>query len=70
MKHDLEERTKRFSLAIMKFTPSLHVPQYWLELLIDSGLAKSAAVQLHTEASEPLAIFTSIRKRLGKSEIR
>ena len=112
MEKDLEQRTKRFSLAIIKFTA--HLPrtreadilcrqllraatsiganyreanrgvsradfvnkigivqkeasetQYWLELLIESGLAtKSPAAELSKESSELLAIFTAIGKRL------
>ncbi len=43
--------------------------QYWLELIIESGLSKSAAGQpLHAEASELLAIFTSIGKKLKKRD--
>jgi four helix bundle protein len=39
--------------------------QYWLELLIESGVAKDrAAIDLHKEASELLAIFTTIGKKL------
>jgi four helix bundle protein len=39
--------------------------QYWLELLIDSGIpAKGAATPALKEATELLAIFTTIRKRL------
>ncbi len=38
---------------------------YWLELLIESEIAETAtASALHKEASEILAIFTSIGKRL------
>src|SRR6266568_7174192 len=38
--------------------------QYWLELLIDSGLSEPSVVDLHQEASELLAIFTAIGKKL------
>ena len=38
--------------------------QYWLELLIESEIAKDRAVMLHKEATELLAIFTSIGKKL------
>lgn len=39
--------------------------QYWLELLTESGLDPSASAhELHREASELLAIFTSIGKKL------
>lgn len=39
--------------------------QYWIELLIDSGLAdRHAALALHKESTEQLAIFTTIGKRL------
>jgi four helix bundle protein len=111
MQKDLELRTKRFSLAVIKFTSSLPrsreadvltrqllrsatsiganyreanrgvsradfankigtvakeaaETQYWLELLIESGIAKEPAVVLLKEASELLAIFTSIGKKL------
>jgi hypothetical protein len=38
---------------------------YWLELLIESGIAPEArAKQLLQESSELLAIFTSIGKKL------
>ena len=111
MEKDLEQRTKQFSLAVIRFTSRLprtraadvlarqllrsatsiganyreanravsradfanklgtvqkeaSETQYWLELLIESGIAKDAAVPLHKEASELLAIFTSIGKKL------
>ncbi len=111
MEKDLERRTKRFSLAVIKFTSSLPreraadvlarqllrsatsiganyreanrgvsrpdfankigtvqkesaETQYWLELLIESGIAKDRAAALHKEASELLAIFTAIGKKL------
>jgi four helix bundle protein len=38
--------------------------QYWLELLMESDIEKQKSVSLHKEASELLAIFTSIGKRL------
>lgn len=39
--------------------------QYWIELLIDSGIAVDpSAKALHRESSELLAIFTTIGKRL------
>src|SRR5438876_10707900 len=38
--------------------------QYWLELLIESDIEKHKSVSLHKEASELLAIFTSIGKKL------
>jgi len=38
--------------------------QYWLELLMDSGIAKTSTAVLHAESSEPLAIFTTIGKKL------
>ena len=38
--------------------------QYWLELLIESAIAKDAAAELHKESSELLAIFASIGKKL------
>ena len=111
MEKDLEQRTKQFSLAVVKFTSSLprnreadvlgkqllraatsiganyreanrgvsradfankigtvqkeaSETQYWLELLIESAIAKDMAITLHKEASELLAIFTSIGKKL------
>lgn len=111
MEKDLEQRTKRFSLSVIKFAGSLSrdrsadtlarqllrsatsiganyreanrgvsradfankigtvqkessETQYWLELLIESGIAKENALILHKEASELLAIFTSIGKKL------
>ena len=38
--------------------------QYWLELFIESELLPSPPTQLHAEASELLAIFTTIGKTL------
>lgn len=112
MKKDLEQRTKRFSLAVIKFTASLPRTReadvlarqvlrsgtsiganyreanrgvsradfankigtvqkeasetvYWIELLIESGIAAAApAKELHKESSELLAIFTAIGKKL------
>ncbi|HEV2804394.1 MAG TPA: four helix bundle protein [Chthoniobacterales bacterium] len=112
MTKDLEPRTKRFSLAVIKLTAQLprtreadvlcrqllrsatsiganyreanrgvsradfvnkigivqkeaSETQYWIELLIESGVAvKSNAEPLHKEASELLAIFTAIGKKL------
>src|SRR6266436_8226454 len=106
MDKDLEQRTKRFSLAVIKFTASLprtreadvlcrqllragtsiganyreanrgvsradfankvgtvqkeaSETQYWIELLIDSGICANGTTEnLHKEASELLAIFT------------
>src|ERR1043166_1039442 len=105
MEKDLEERTKRFSLEVIRFTSRLPrtreadvlgkqllrsaisiganyreanrgvsradfankigtvqkeaaETQYWLELLIESDLAKDRALPLHKEASELLAVFT------------
>src|SRR5947208_8611218 len=111
MEKDLEERTKRFALAVLEFASSLprnraadvlvkqllrsatsiganyreanrrvsradfankigtvqkeaSETQYWLELVIDSEIAQERAVMLHKEATELLAIFTSIGKKL------
>ena len=111
MKKDLEERTKQFSIAVIKFTASLprtreadilarqllrsgtsiganyreanrgvsrpdfankigtvqkeaSETQYWLELFIESDLCKRPPTDLHQEASELLAIFTAIGKKL------
>ena len=112
MEKDLEQRTKRFSLAVIKFSSSLPrtreidilirqlirsatsiganyreanrgvsradfankigiiqkeaaETQYWLELLLDSGLANDHGPQeLLQESSELLAIFASIGKKL------
>jgi four helix bundle protein len=39
--------------------------QYWIELLIESGIAKnSSGAALHKESTELLAIFTAIGKKL------
>src|SRR3989442_6434113 len=38
--------------------------QYWLELLMESDIEKQKSVSLHKEASELLAIFTAIGKKL------
>src|SRR5436853_7889599 len=111
MEKDLEQRTKRFSLAVIKFTAQMPrtreadilrrqllraatsiganyreanrgvsradfvnkigsvqkeaaETQYWLELRIESSIAKDQAAVLLQEASELLAIFTSIGKKL------
>src|SRR5436190_14366865 len=112
MTKDLEQRTKRFSLAVIKFTAQMprtreadilcrqllgaatsiganyreanrgvsradfvnkigivqkeaSETQYWIELLIESGVAgKSRAEELLKESSELLAIFTAIGKKL------
>ena len=111
MEKDLEHRTKRFALAVIKFTSRLPrtreadvlgkqllrsatsiganyreanrgvsradfankigtvqkeaaETQYWLELFIESDIEKQKSVSLHTEASELLAIFTAIGKKL------
>src|SRR5436190_15760032 len=112
MEKDLELRTKRFALAVIKFSSSLprtreldvlarqlvrsatsvganyreanrgvsradfvnkigtvqkeaSETQYWIELLIESGVAgKSRAEELLKESSELLAIFTAIGKKL------
>ena len=112
MEKDLEQRTKRFSLSVIKFSASLprireadvlarqllrsatsiganyreanrgvsradfankigtvqkeaSETVYWIELLIESGIAAEArAKQLHQESSELLAIFTAIGKKL------
>src|ERR1700724_4697428 len=41
--------------------------QYWLEILLDSGLARSGnAQEFLKESSEVLAIFASIGKKLKK----
>lgn len=41
--------------------------QYWIELLIESGIVtQSAADRLHDESSQLLAIFTSIGKKLKR----
>lgn len=112
MQKDLEQRTKRFALGIIKLVEALPrrlssdvlarqllrsatsiganyreanrgvsradfinkmgtvqkeaaETQYWLELLIDSGIAsKGRRNDLLKESSELLAIFTSIGKKL------
>ena len=39
--------------------------QYWLELLIESGMLKDSSVaDLHKESTELLAIFTTIGRKL------
>src|SRR3954469_24525026 len=112
MQKDLEQRTKQFALAVIRFTAALPrtreadilgrqllraatsvganyreanrgvsradfankmgivqkeaaETQYWIELLIESATQPGKAADLlHKEASELLAIFTSIGKRL------
>ena len=111
MEKDLEDRTKRFGLAVIKYCSTLPrtraadvlgrqllrsatsiganyreanrgvsrtdfvnkigtvqkeaaETQYWLELRIESSIAKDQAAVLLQEASELLAIFTSIGKKL------
>ena len=112
MEKDLELRTKRFALAVIKFTSSLpstreleilarqlvraatsiganyreanrgvsradfankigtvqkeaSETQYWIELLVEAGIGpRDSAQDLHKEASELLAIFTAIGKKL------
>ena len=112
MEKDLEARTKRFSLAVIRYVSKLPrnrevdvlsrqllrsatsiganyreasrgvsradfankigiiqkeaaETQYWIELLIDSGLgATASSAALLQEATELLAIFTSSGKRL------
>src|SRR5947208_10239839 len=113
MEKDLEQRTKRFGVAIIKFCSSLPrsreadvlgrqllrsatsiganyreanrgvsradfvnkigtvqkeaaETQYWLELLIESSIGEEPASGLHREATELLAVFTSIGKKLKK----
>src|SRR5205085_1675428 len=116
MEKNLEQRTKQFSLSVIKFSSSLprtreadtlgrqllrsatsiganyreanravsradfinktgtvqkeaSETQYWLKLLIESEIAKETALSLHNEATELLAIFTSIGKKL-KEQVR
>src|SRR6476660_8206803 len=112
MEKDLELRTKRFALAVIKFSSSLSrtreldvlarqlvraatsiganyreanrgvsradfankigtvqkeasETQYWIELLMEARIgARGSAQDLHKEASELLAIFTAIGKKL------
>src|SRR5438128_9616513 len=111
MEKDLEQRTKRFALAVLEFASSLprnraadvlvkqllrsatsiganyreanrgvsradfankigtvqkeaSETQYWLELFIESDILKTPPTKLHAEASELLAIFTAIGKKL------
>ena len=112
MEKDLDQRTKHFALAVIKFSSSLprtreidilmrqlirsatsiganyreanrgvsradfankigtvqkeaSETQYWLELLIDSGITRrDDAQELLKESSELLAIFASIGKKL------
>ena len=115
MKKDLEERTKKFGLAVVKFVSSLPrtreadvlgrqllrcgtsiganyreanrgvsradfankigtvqkeaaETQYWIELILESGIAKQIETSnLYKESCELLAIFTTIGKKLKKS---
>jgi len=112
MEKDLEQRTKRFALAVLEFASSLPrnraadvlvkqllrsatsmganyreanrgvsradfankigtvqkeaaETQYWIELLMESGISKTeSAADLHKESTELLSIFVSIGKRL------
>src|SRR6266481_8934535 len=111
MEKDLEARTKRFALSVIRFSSSLpriregdvlgrqllrcgtsiganyceanrgvsradfankigtvqkeaSETQYWLELFIESDILKTPPTKLHAEASELLAIFTAIGKKL------
>src|SRR6266705_4682726 len=112
MEKDLEARTKRFALSVIRFSSRLPrsreadvlarqlirsatsiganyreanrgvsradfankigtvqkeaaETQYWIELLMESGIANAESVEnLHKESTELLAIFTSIGKRL------
>jgi four helix bundle protein len=111
MEKDLEQRTKRFALAAIKFVSTLPrtkeadvlgrqllrsatsvganyreanravsrpdfvnkigtvqkeaaETQYWIELFIESDIAKAAAIELHREATELLAIFTTVGRKL------
>ena len=116
MEKDLEQRTKRFSLSIIKFTAALprtrevdvlsrqllrsatsiganyreanravsradfankigtvqkeaSETQYWIELLIESGIAAApAAKTLHAESTELLAIFTATGRTLHRQK--
>jgi len=111
MEKDLEKRTKRFALAVIKFVSGLPrsrdadilgrqllrsatsiganyreasrgvsradfankigtvekeaaETQYWIELLIESGISPGeGAIALHKESSELLAIFTTIGRK-------
>ncbi len=115
MEKDLEKRTKRFALDVIKFVAALSrardadilgrqllrsatsiganyreagrgvsrpdfahkigtvekeaaETQYWLELLIESGISAGAtANELHRESSELLAIFTTIGRKLKEN---
>jgi len=113
MTKDLEQRTKEFSLDLIKFTAVLprtreadilgrqllrsgtsiganyreanrgvsradfsnkigtvqkeaSETQYWLELFMESDFCRHRPVDLHREASELLAIFTTIGKTLKR----
>ena len=117
MEKDLERRTKRFSLAVIKFTAALPrnreaelgrqllrsttsigaiyreanravsrpdfankigtvqkeaaETQYWIELIIESGLvANPTAKTLHKESTELLAIFTATGRTLSAQNKR
>jgi four helix bundle protein len=115
MKKDLEKRTKRFALGVIKFVAGLPrtrdadilgrqllrsatsiganyreasrgvsrpdfahkigtvekeaaETQYWIELLIESGIGSGAtADELYKESSELLAIFTAIGRKLKEN---
>src|SRR6476660_9126547 len=114
MQKDLEQRTKQFSLAVIRFTAALprtreadvlgrqllrsatsvganyreanravsrpdfankigtvqkeaSETQYWIEPLIESGIAANpAAKTLHKESTELLAIFTATGRTLSR----
>ncbi|HEX7517227.1 MAG TPA: four helix bundle protein [Chthoniobacterales bacterium] len=114
MEKDLEQRTKRFALAVLDFASHIRrdraadilvkqlirsatsiganyreanrgvsradftnkigivqkeaaETQYWIELLIESGISKTnSSADLHKESTELLAIFTTIGKKLKK----
>src|SRR5436309_1061913 len=117
MEKDLEQRTKRFALAVLEFASSLPrnraadilarqllrsatsiganyreanrgvsradfankigtvqkeaaETQYWMELLIESGIAANPSAQaLLKEATELLAIFTATGRTLHRQEL-
>lgn len=116
MEKDLKQRTKRFSLAVIKFVTELPrtreadvvvrqllrsatsmganyreanrgvsradfankigtvqkeaaETQYWIELLVESGIgATPSARALHTESTELLAIFTTTGRTLSRQK--
>jgi four helix bundle protein len=116
MQKDLQQRTKQFSLAVIRFTAALprgreadilgrqllrsatsiganyreanrgvsradfankigtvqkeaSEIQYWIELLIESGIAANQiAKTLHREATELLAIFTATGRTLSRAK--